>query len=51
MIARTEDEFEVYQRMDIERRRQEAANTDRKPRLIEESELPAWLLKVSYIYI
>ena len=30
--------------MDIERRRQEAQG-ERKPRLIEESELPKWLLK------
>lgn len=45
MIARTEEEFELFQRMDIERRRMEARDTNRKPRLMEESELPAWLLK------
>ena len=31
--------------MDIERRRQEASSGNRKPRLLEESELPPWLLK------
>lgn len=46
MIARSEEEFELFQRMDLDRRREEAkANTKRKPRLMEESELPTWLLK------
>lgn len=45
MIARTEEEFELFQRMDIDRRRMEARDASRKPRLMEESELPAWLLK------
>merc|ERR1719495_606330 len=46
MISRTEDEFELFQRMDIERRRSEAeAGDQRKPRLIEESELPEFLLQ------
>lgn len=31
--------------MDIDRRRQEARDHKRKPRLIEEDELPQWLLK------
>jgi len=31
--------------MDIERRRLEASNPNRKPRLMEESELPGWLLR------
>ena len=44
MIARSEEEFELFQRMDIERRRAEARDPTRKPRLMEESELPAWLL-------
>ncbi|XP_071490334.1 probable global transcription activator SNF2L2 [Diadema antillarum] len=44
MIARTEEEFEIYQRMDIERRRNEARDPNRKPRLMEESELPSWLV-------
>ena len=45
MIARTEEEYEVFQRMDIERRRQEARDPNRKPRLMEEEELPSWLIK------
>lgn len=45
MIARTEEEYENFQRMDIERRRQEARDPNRKPRLMEEEELPGWLLK------
>ena len=45
MIARTEDEFELFQKMDIERRRDEAKATNRKPRLMEEDELPSWLIK------
>ncbi|VDO93159.1 unnamed protein product, partial [Soboliphyme baturini] len=45
MIARTEDEFDLFQRMDIERRRIEARDHKRKPRLMEEDELPSWLLK------
>lgn len=31
--------------MDIERRRAEAKDPNRKPRLMEEDELPAWLVK------
>ncbi|RNA10217.1 putative global transcription activator SNF2L2 isoform X1, partial [Brachionus plicatilis] len=45
MIARSEDEYELFQRMDIERRRVEAREQNRKPRLMEDSELPAWLIK------
>ncbi|XP_033111192.1 probable global transcription activator SNF2L2 [Anneissia japonica] len=45
MIARTEEDFEIYQRMDIERRREEAMAPGRKPRLMEEEELPSWLMK------
>lgn len=45
MIARNEEEFELFQKMDIDRRREEARNPKRKPRLMEEDELPAWLLK------
>ena len=49
MIARSEDEFEKFQQMDIERRRQEAAlGAERKPRLIEESELPPFLLQARF---
>ncbi|XP_013786045.1 transcription activator BRG1-like isoform X1 [Limulus polyphemus] len=45
MIARNEDEFELFQKMDIDRRREEARNPKRKPRLLEEDELPGWLVK------
>merc|ERR1712029_250695 len=46
MLSRKEEEFELFQRMDIERRREEAqTGADRKPRLIEESELPEFLLE------
>jgi len=46
MIARTEGEFELFQKIDLERRRQDSKlGADRKPRLIEEIELPDWLLR------
>merc|ERR1712223_853609 len=46
MIARSEAEFEKFQQMDIERRRQDAAlGSERNPRLIQESELPPYLLE------
>lgn len=46
MIARSENEFEAFQRMDLERRRDDAKpGPNRKSRLIEESELPHWLVK------
>jgi SWI/SNF-related matrix-associated actin-dependent regulator of chromatin subfamily A protein 2/4 len=45
MLARTEDEFEIFQQMDLERRRSEAKDPNRKPRLMEESELPEWLTR------
>lgn len=46
MVARSESEFELFQKMDLERRREEAKlGTARKSRLIEESELPDWLVK------
>merc|ERR1712228_597606 len=46
MLSRNEEEFELFQRMDIERRRSEAELGDlNKPRLIEESELPEFLLQ------
>lgn len=45
MLARTEEEFEAMQGMDLERRRIEAREAKRLPRLIEESELPQWLLR------
>lgn len=45
MLARTEEEFDMFQSMDLERRRQEARAPNRKPRLMEEDELPSWLIK------
>ncbi|RWS06402.1 Transcription activator BRG1-like protein [Dinothrombium tinctorium] len=45
MIARSEEEFQLFQKMDLDRRREEARNPKRKPRLMEEDELPPWLLK------
>ena len=45
MIARTEDEFNQYQKMDIQRKLAEAQDINKKPRLMTEDELPAWLLK------
>lgn len=46
MLARSEAEFEIFQKMDLERRREEAkSGVQRKSRLVEESELPEWLLK------
>ncbi|CEF70336.1 ATP-dependent helicase brm [Strongyloides ratti] len=47
MIARTEEEFEIFQKMDIERRRAEAESDDRKPRLIEESEIPTTIYEAA----
>ncbi|KAA8592492.1 hypothetical protein FQN60_017947 [Etheostoma spectabile] len=45
MIARNEDEFELFMRMDMDRRREEARNPKRKPRLMEEDELPSWIIR------
>ena len=45
MIARSEDEFNQYQKMDIQRKVAEAQDPNRKPRLMAEDELPGWLLK------
>lgn len=47
MIARSEEEFEIFQNMDIERRREEAAEYRRKPRLVEMDEIPPSLLEAS----
>ena len=44
-MARSEEEFELMQGMDLERRRAEARDVNRQPRLIEVSELPQWLVK------
>lgn len=45
MIARHEEEFDLFMRMDLDRRREDARNPKRKPRLMEEDELPNWILK------
>jgi len=45
MIARSEEEFETYQKMDLERRRKDSRDPNRRPRLMEENELPAWMVK------
>ena len=46
MIARSEEEFEIFQKIDLDRRREDAKlGADRKPRLMEQTELPEWLLK------
>lgn len=50
MIARNEEEFEIYQKMDADRRKAEPRNPQtmrRKPRLLQEDELPKWLLRDS----
>ncbi|XP_018494673.2 probable global transcription activator SNF2L2 [Galendromus occidentalis] len=44
MIARSEDEFNMFQKMDLDRRREEAKVIPRKPRMMEENELPQWLV-------
>lgn len=40
MIARSEEELEIFKQIDIERKK-----TESQARLIEESELPDWLVK------
>ncbi|XP_064170613.1 transcription activator BRG1-like isoform X1 [Anguilla rostrata] len=45
MIARSEEEFDHFMRMDLDRRREEARNPRRRPRLMEEDELPGWIMK------
>lgn len=46
MLARSEGEFEAFQKMDLDRRREEATKgSNRQSRLVDESELPEWLLK------
>merc|ERR1719356_565714 len=47
MIARSSEEFDKFQNMDIQRRREEAAlGSERKPRLIEECELPTFFTEM-----
>ncbi|KAJ8942776.1 hypothetical protein NQ318_002936 [Aromia moschata] len=46
MVARNEDEFQLFQKMDTERKvEEEKLGPHRKHRLIQESELPDWLIK------
>uniref|UniRef100_A0A2D4F739 Global transcription activator SNF2L2 n=2 Tax=Micrurus corallinus TaxID=54390 RepID=A0A2D4F739_MICCO len=45
MIARREEEFDLFMRMDLDRRREDARNPKRKPRLMEEDDLPSWIIK------
>ncbi len=45
MIARSETEFETFQRMDLERQQKEMNSENFKARLIEEDELPEWLVR------
>ncbi|XP_061484942.1 probable global transcription activator SNF2L2 isoform X3 [Rhineura floridana] len=45
MIARNEEEFDLFMRMDMDRRREDARNPKRKPRLMEEDDLPSWIIK------
>ncbi|KAA3677467.1 SWI/SNF-related matrix-associated actin-dependent regulator of chromatin subfamily A member 2/4 [Paragonimus westermani] len=45
MLARTEDEFEIYQRMDVERQFAESQQAKREARLLEYAELPNWIVR------
>ncbi|XP_062509331.1 probable global transcription activator SNF2L2 [Corticium candelabrum] len=45
MLARNEDEFELYQKMDADREEAADQSTDKVSRLVTEAELPAYLLK------
>lgn len=46
MVARSEAEFDLFQKMDLERKRDDAKlGASRKSRLLEISELPDWLVK------
>ncbi|CAL2041348.1 unnamed protein product [Caenorhabditis brenneri] len=48
MVARSEEEFNTFQSMDIDRRREEANQLHRKPRLLEEQEIPEDIVKLSF---
>lgn len=37
--------FSSLQRIDMDRRREDARNPKRKPRLMEEDELPSWIIR------
>lgn len=46
MVARNEDEFQLFQKMDMERKaEEEKLGIHSKSRLIQEDELPDWLIK------
>uniref|UniRef100_A0A6B2EAH9 Putative chromodomain-helicase dna-binding protein n=1 Tax=Phlebotomus kandelakii TaxID=1109342 RepID=A0A6B2EAH9_9DIPT len=45
MISRSDDELELFKKMDAERKADEGKDGRRRSRLIEESELPDWLVK------
>lgn len=46
MVARNEDEFQLFQKMDLERKvEEEKLGVHMKSRLIQEKELPDWLIK------
>ncbi|CAB3409909.1 unnamed protein product [Caenorhabditis bovis] len=48
MVARSEEEFNTFQSMDIDRRREEANQLHRRPRLLEEQEIPDDIVKASF---
>ncbi|XP_055706641.1 ATP-dependent helicase brm isoform X3 [Phlebotomus papatasi] len=45
MISRSDDELELFKKMDAERKVEETKDGRQKGRLIDESELPDWLVK------
>lgn len=45
MLARSEKEFDIYQRMDVERQVAERQQSKPEPRLMEYSELPDWIVR------
>lgn len=47
LVARSEEEFNIFQSMDIDRRREEASQLHRKPRLLEANEIPSDIVKSS----
>jgi len=44
-IDRNDGEFELFQKMDTDRKSEDAKKVPRKPRLMDETELPDWLLR------
>lgn len=45
MIARSEDELELFKKMDVDRKKEDQVIHPGRERLIDESELPDWLTK------